>query len=207
MKSSSKRELNRLSDVVKALERIASEGSDERVDEIASLLKRVDEESVESLLRILRMDFGEASRLFGTHLLKRIVSEALGSITPFKQSEVEELLEAGRVSEALRKRSRALISEGLSVNQAYNGMVEACRISGKGSIGFKAKKLASLLNKSSEEEALFIISVLIGERRGVGDETILKALEKAFNTRLDDAIGSGEFYEKVKRLIRECGTK
>ncbi|MEM2487765.1 MAG: hypothetical protein QXR44_04170 [Thermoproteota archaeon] len=195
------------SEVVEALNKLDYESDDEAVNEIASLIERVDEKHVESLLRILRMDFGEASRLFGTRLLKRIVSEALASITPLKQSEAEELIETGRVREALRKRSRVLIDRKLSISQVYTGILEVCRVSGKGSIGSKAGELASLLNKSSEEEAVFIVGMLINGSRRISDRLLIRALEKAFNTRLEDALGSGEFYERVKRLVEECKTK
>ncbi|MQK95479.1 hypothetical protein, partial [Escherichia coli] len=110
--------------------------------------------------------------------------EALASITPLKQNDVEELLENGKVGEILRRRSRILIDEGLSISQVYTSMLEVCRVSGKGSIGSKARKLANLLSKSSEEEAVFIVSMLIHGERKISDELLIKALEKAFNTRL-----------------------
>ncbi|MEM1557466.1 MAG: hypothetical protein QXI11_01660 [Thermoproteota archaeon] len=207
MTSLSRPLVDAFSEVVEALNKLDYESDDEAVNEIASLIERVDEKHVESLLRILRMDFGEASRLFGTRLLKRIVSEALASITPLKQSEAEELIETGRVREALRKRSRVLIDRKLSISQVYTGILEVCRVSGKGSIGSKAGELASLLNKSSEEEAVFIVGMLINGSRRISDRLLIRALEKAFNTRLEDALGSGEFYERVKRLVEECKTK
>ncbi|MBO3799672.1 MAG: hypothetical protein FGF52_01230 [Candidatus Brockarchaeota archaeon] len=207
MTSLSKPRIKMFSEVVEALNRLGFESEDEAVNEIASLIERVDEKHVESLLRILRMDFEEASRLIGTQLLIRIVSEALASITPLKQNDVEELLENGKVGEILRRRSRILIDEGLSISQVYVGMLEVCRVSGKGSIGSKARKLANLLSKSSEEEAVFIVSMLIHGERKISDELLIKALEKAFNTRLDSAMGSEGFYERIKQLIKECRTR
>ncbi len=192
------------SEVVRVLNKLEMESEEEKASNIASLLKSVDENSVESLLRILRMDFGEASRIVGTRLARRIVSEAVASITSRRQSEVEELLEKGSVDEALRRRSRALTGESLTISQAYSGMLEACRISGKSSIGSKASKLASLLNKASDEEAAFIVSTLIQGGRRVSDGLLLKALEKVFGKSLGNSIGSKDFYEKARRLVKEC---
>jgi ATP-dependent DNA ligase len=195
------------SEVVRVLNKLEMESEEEKVSSIASLLKSVDENNVKSLLRIFRMDFGEASRIVGTHLARKIVSEAIASITSRRQSEVEELLEAGRVDEALSGRSIALTGGGLTVNQAYSGMLEACKVSGKGSIGSKAGVLARLLNKASDEEAVFIVRTLIRGERQVSDELLVKALEKAFGKPLSDAPNYGDFYERTRRLVEECKTK
>lgn len=207
MTSSNRNVTESFSQVVRVLNRLKTESEEEKVNSISSLLKSVDEKSFESLLRILRMDFGEASKILGTRLVKRIVSEAVANITFRRLSEVEELLEAGRVGEALRGRSRTLTGGGLTISQAYSGMLEACRVSGKGSIGFKAVKLARLLNKASDEEAVFIVSTLIRGERQVGDKLLLKALEKSFGKPLSDAVGSEDFYEKARRMVEECETK
>ncbi|MEM2584237.1 MAG: hypothetical protein QXU09_02700 [Thermoproteota archaeon] len=207
MTSSNKYVTEDFSEVVRVLNRLKVESEEEKVGSIASLLKSVDEKSFESLLKMLRMDFGEASKILGTHLARRIVSEAVASITSRRQSEVEELLEAGGVGEALRGRSRALTGRGLTISQAYSGMLEVCRVSGKGSIGSKAGRLARLLNKASDEEAVFIVSTLTRGERQVDDRLLLEALEKAFGKPLSDAAGSEDFYEKARRLVEECGTK
>jgi hypothetical protein len=200
MKSLNKKGFNELKEVIKALERMEAVSDKDAVREMASLLARVDREHVESLLRIVRMDFGEASRLFGTNLIKRVVSEAMASIAPLKQSEAEELLEAGRIGEVLRRRSRVLTERGVSINQAYLGIVDACGISGKSSIGSKAKALANLLNKASIEEAVFIINLLTGKGRRVSDELVLKAVAEAFQVSPDD-VKSLDVYEAVKQGI------
>ncbi|MCS7138482.1 MAG: hypothetical protein NZ873_00280 [Crenarchaeota archaeon] len=193
--------ISKLSEVIEVLSRINLENDEETVRDIASLLRRVEEEHMESLLRILRMDFGEATRLMGTNILKKIVSEAVANITSLKQSRVEELIETGRIREAICKKNRILTSEGLSISQAYQGMLEACRLSGKGSISSKVRILEGLLSKSSEEETVFIINTLTQGRKAISYELIIRALEKLYNTQFGEATISGEFYEKVKKML------
>ncbi|MBO3769714.1 MAG: hypothetical protein JTT15_04895 [Candidatus Brockarchaeota archaeon] len=207
MKSLDEPKVSKFSEVVKVLNRISLESENEAVESITSLLRRVDREYIESLLRILRMDFGEASRLLGTSLMKKIVSEAVASITSLKLSEVEELIEAGRISGIVSKKSSVLTEEGLSIGQVYQRILEACRIRGKGSISSKSRVLASLLSKSSEEEAIFIINMLTRGRKVVSDELLIRALEETFNTSFRDNLISEDFYEKVKRMIEECRMK
>lgn len=203
---------------VEVLNRLEEQGLDreDAARDIAALLKTVDAEQVESLLRIMRMDFGEASRIIGTHLARRIVSEALASITPLKHGEVEDLLRSGKIGEALSRRSTTLIEEGLSVSQAYMEILDACSISGKGSIGSKASRLAGLLNRASEGEALFILSMLLGKRRPVSDELILRASGEAFYGSADNGVKmigeearAGDIYKVIKKAVknaRRCRT-
>ncbi|MEM2939950.1 MAG: hypothetical protein QW304_00135 [Thermoproteota archaeon] len=199
--------------IVEALNRLEHESDrDKAVREIALLLKTVDAEQVESLVKIMRMDFGEASRIVGTHLARRIVSEALASITPLKHSEVEDLLQTGKIGEALSRRSTVLLGEELTVDQAYTRILDACSVSGKSSISVKAKSLAGLLNKSSSEEAAFILSIMLGKRRPVGDELILRAVEEAFYgsagnrfRMISSKASGGDIYKAVKQAVENAG--
>ncbi|MEM2981170.1 MAG: hypothetical protein QW385_07415 [Thermoproteota archaeon] len=199
--------------IVEALNRLEHESDrDKAVREIALLLKTVDAEQVESLVKIMRMDFGEASRIVGTHLARRIVSEALASITPLKHSEVEDLLQTGKIGEALSRRSTVLLGEELTVDQAYTRILDACSVSGKSSISVKAKSLAGLLNKSSSEEAAFILSIMLGKRRPVGDELILRAVGEAFYgsagnrfRMISSKASGGDIYKAVKQAVENAG--
>lgn len=194
------------------LNRIERESDrDKAVQEIALLLKTVDARQVEILVRIMRMDFGEASRIVGTHLARRIVSEALASITPLKYCEVEELLQMSKIDEALSRRSVTILGEELNVDQAYFGILDVCSISGKGSINPKARRLAGLLNKASNEEAVFILSMLLGKLRPVEDELILRAAGEAFYGSVDKGVKMiGEeafredFYKAMKRAVENA---
>jgi hypothetical protein len=178
-------------DVAEVLNRLGrGMGEQNAVMEIAALFKKVDADCFETLLRIMRRDFGEASRLIGTHLLRRIVSEALARVTLLRQDEVEGLLQSGKLGEALSGRSSVLLEKGLSIDQAYLGMLEACRISGKSSIASKVKSLTRLLNKASDEEASLIINILLGKQDPVGDRLILKALGEAFHGSASIGVGA-----------------
>ncbi len=168
-------------DVAEALNRLSMLEEQDAVWEIAALFKKVDANCLETLLRIMRMDFGEASRLIGTHLLKRIVSEALAGITLLKQDVAEGLVQSGRLKDVLSRRSSILLEKRLSIDQAYLGMLEACRMSGKSSIASKVKSLTGLLNKASDEEAILIVNMLMGRQKPVDDRLILKALDEAFH--------------------------
>jgi|YelNatPaOPRAMG01_1025707.scaffolds.fasta_scaffold48038_3 hypothetical protein len=201
--------------LVEAFNRLEHESDrDKAVREIALLLKTVDAEQVESLVKIMRMDFGEASRIVGTHLARRIVSEALASITPLKHSEVEDLLQTGKIGEALSRRSTVLLEEELSLDQAYSRILDACSVSGKSSISVKAKILAGLLNKASNEEAAFILSIMLGKRRPVRDELILRAVGEAFYgsagngfRMIDGKASAGDIYKVVKQAIENAGRR
>lgn len=199
--------------IVEALNRLEHESDrDKAVLEIALLLRTVDAEQVESLVKIMRMDFGEASRIVGTHLARRIVSEALASITSLKHSEIEELLQTGKIGEALSRRSTVLLGEELTVGQAYTRILDTCSVSGKSSISVKAKSLAGLLNKASNEEAAFILSIMLGKRRPVGDELILRAVGEAFYGSAGNGFrmiggedSGGEIYKVVKQVVENAG--
>ncbi|MBO3832001.1 MAG: hypothetical protein FGF51_01245 [Candidatus Brockarchaeota archaeon] len=199
-------------DVAEVLNRLSVLGEQDAVREMAALFKKVDADCLETLLRIMRMDFGEASRLIGTYLMRRIVSEALAGITLLKQDEAEELVQSGRLRDVLSRRSSILLEKGLSIDQAYLGMLEACRISGKSSIAFKVKSLTGLLNKASDEEAFLIVNMLMGRQKPVDDRLILKALGEAFHGSAAAGIGmmGGEaglkdIYKVALQVVRNAG--
>ncbi|MBO3753913.1 MAG: hypothetical protein FGF53_03430 [Candidatus Brockarchaeota archaeon] len=199
-------------DVAEVLNRLSVLGEQDAVREMAALFKKVDADCLETLLRIMRMDFGEASRLIGTHLLRRIVSEALAGITLLKQDEAEVSVQSGRLRDVLSRRSSILLEKGLSIDQAYLGMLEACRISGKSSIGFKVKSLTGLLNKASDEEAFLIVNMLMGRQKPVDDRLILKALGEAFHGSAAAGIGmmGGEaglkdIYKVALQVVKNAG--
>lgn len=179
---------------------------------MVALFKKVDAGCFGTMLKIMRRDFEEASRLIGTHLLRRMVSEALARITPLRQDEVEELLESGRLKEVLSRRSSGLLERGLDIEQAYLGMLEACRISGKGSISSKVKGLAVLLSKASDEEAVLIANILTGRQKPVDDGLILKALEEAFRGSVSMGTGTTcggghpkDVYRIAMRVVEDVG--
>lgn len=186
-------------------------GEKDAVRELAALFKKVDAGCFETLLRIVRKDFGEASRLIGTSLLRRIVSEALASITMLRQDEVESLLQSGGLKKILSRRSSMLLEKGLSIDQAYLGMLEACRLSGKSSTASKVKSLTVLLSRSSNEEATFIVNMLMGKQGCVSDELILRALGEAFRGSVNIREITGEasllsdFYKVVTQVIKNAG--
>ena len=200
-------------DVAEVLNRLGGGiGEQNAVMEMAALFKKVDADCFETLLRIMRRDFGEASRLIGTHLLRRIVSEALAKVTLLRQDEVEGLLQSGKLGEALSGRSSVLLEKGLSIDQAYLGMLEACRISGKSSIASKVKGLTRLLNKASDEEAILIINILVGKQDPVSDVLILKALGEAFHGSARIGMGAmneenylGDIYKVAMRVVENAG--
>lgn len=199
-------------DVAEALNRLSGLGEQDAVREMAALFKKIDADCLETLLRIMRRDFGEASRLVGTHLLRRIVSEALARITLLKQDVAEGLVQSGRLRDVLNRRSSILLEKGLSIDQAYLGMLEACRISGKSSIASKVKSLTGLLNKASDEEAILIVNMLTGRQEPVDDRLILRALGEAFHGSA--ATGSGiineeapvkDIYKVAMQVVKNAG--
>ncbi|MCX8184112.1 MAG: hypothetical protein N3F08_06820 [Crenarchaeota archaeon] len=198
-------------DVAGVLNRLSGLEEQDTVCEIAALFKKVDSNCIENLIRMMRMDFGEASRLIGTHLLRRIVSEALAGITLLKQDMVEGLVQSGRLKDVLSRRSSILLEKGLSIDQAYLGMLEACRISGKSSITFKVKSLTGLLSKASDEEAILIVNILMGRQKPVDDRLILKALDEAFHGSTAGVGMAGEeaslkdIYKVVLQVVKNAG--
>ncbi|MGQ9595944.1 MAG: hypothetical protein ACUVQY_04190 [Thermoproteota archaeon] len=181
------------------------------VDELVSFLRRVDRSSAINAIRILRGDFGEASKPIGTHLMRRIVSEALANVTPMKHSEIEELMERGELRKVISSRGTRLIQGSLSIDETYRGMLDVCAISGKGSIGYKAKSLVRLLNKASDEDAYLIIKILLGEHPKMDDELILRAVGKVAYGSEEKLIGTnwhsipGSIYRAVERALGESG--
>ncbi|MGQ9478770.1 MAG: hypothetical protein ACUVQ0_01950 [Thermoproteota archaeon] len=147
------------------------------IDSIATIIRSNPEEA-EFIMRMLKMDFGEASRLLGTHLIKRIVSEALAMTTPLSRRDVEDLLEKNSLEILFKSKSSTLFERHLSIRQVYFEMLDVCRIKGKSSIGPKARKLACLLGRVSREEAIFIVSVLTGRQRPLEDEAILRITDE-----------------------------
>jgi len=200
-------------DVAEVLNRLSrGMGEQNAVREMAALFKKVDADCFETLLRMMRRDFGEASRLIGTHLLRRIVSEALARVTLLRQDEVEELLHSGKLGEVLSRRSNVLLERGLSIEQAYLGMLEACRISGKSSIASKVKSLAWLLSRASDEEAILIVNMLMGRQDPVGDRLILKALGEAFHGSASIGVETmneenylKDIYKVAMQVVRNAG--
>jgi hypothetical protein len=199
-------------DVAEALNRLSGLEEQDAVREMAALFKKIDADCLETLLRIMRRDFGEASRLVGTHLLRRIVSEALARITLLKQDVAEGLVQSGRLKDVLNRRSSILLEKELSIDQAYLGMLEACRISGKSSIASKVKSLAGLLNKASDEEAILIVNMLMGRQKPVDDRLILRALGEAFHGSA--ATGAGitneegslkDIYKVAMQVVKNAG--
>ncbi|MEM2930195.1 MAG: hypothetical protein QW797_04990 [Thermoproteota archaeon] len=187
-------------------------GEKDAILELAALFKKVDVSCFETLLRIMRKDFGEASRLIGTSLMRRMVSEALASIATLRQDEAESLLESGRLREAFgSRRSSTLLEKGLSIDQAYLGMLEACRLSGKSSMASKVKRLTMLLSRSSEEEAILIVNMLVGKHGGVSDRLILKALREAFggSAVIEEIMGEAnrlrDFYKVAMQIVENAG--
>jgi hypothetical protein len=204
-------ESKRFQNVAEVLNRLNELNEENAIRVMVALFKKVDANCLETLLRIMRMDFGEASRLIGTHLLKRIVSEALARITPLKQDMVERLVRSGRLDDVLKRRSSILLEKELSIEQAYLGMLEACEVSGKSSIASKVKSLAGLLNKASDEEVVLIINMLTGRQKPVDDRLILKALSEAFCSSAATGMGIineqdfQDIYKVAMQVVKNAG--
>ncbi len=114
-----------------------------------------------------------------------------------------------------KKKQQSLLSRDMDVTYVYNAFVKIAKISGAGSQELKIKYLTELLNNADSLSARFIIRFVTGELRlGVGDPTILdalsvchvgdkslrKQLERAYNVCADMGYVARMFFESPEKI-------
>jgi DNA ligase-1 len=191
-----------LRDLAEAAEQLKrTTGRREMVRRLAEVLRRAaadEREPVVYLLQAqLRPPFEGIEIGLGEKLLVEILAAAYGTSTQTVTRRLARLGDLGLVAEAL---AGPLRGRSLTVQQAYERLLEVARIAGTGSVQRKTARMADLLRRASPQEAKFLVRVAQGRLRlGVGDQTILEAaalaafgdarkkprLEHAYNVRAD----------------------
>jgi DNA ligase-1 len=133
----------------------------------------------------------------GERLLIRVLARASGQTDARITRRYKQLGDLGLVAEAVMAGPRR---GPLSVERAYDALLEVARAGGAGAVEQKIRRLSALLQQATPIEARYLVRIVQGRLRlGVGDATILEAaaagalgdrarkslIEQAYNVRCD----------------------
>ncbi|HTS90106.1 MAG TPA: ATP-dependent DNA ligase [Gemmatimonadales bacterium] len=169
------------------------------VELTADLLRRAGERSAERVVYLLqgrlRPPYEGLEIGVGEQLLTATLAKAYHCSRATVSRRLERLGDLGLVAEALSSEPKGA---RLTVDQAFDALLEVAHTSGAGSVEGKISRMATLLGRADSVEARYLVRIAQGRLRlGVGDQTVLEAaalaalgdrakkplLEHAYNVR------------------------
>ncbi len=175
----------KLAGVLEELEKTSSGNALREI--LAEFLKKVPEEEIKvvcylTLGQIASEYDGAVLGLADKSVLKSIAA-AGGTDLSKVQKVMKETGDAGLTAEKiLQHKPRTLVPVGkLTIHELFDKLHKIASTSGAGSQEEKSKILVSLLQKSSSQEAKYVVRIALGTLRlGAGDMTLLDALAIAY---------------------------
>jgi DNA ligase-1 len=181
---------------------------------LADLFKNTDKNVIDKVVYLIQgklwPDFtGQPEIGIGEKFLIKAISIATSAKEEEIEREFKNLGDLGQVTFNLKQNTQnssilsyfgSQISQGLTVEEAYDDLVKIATSQGEGSRDIKIRLLAGLLKKASPLEAKYLVRFVDGRLRvGIGDATVLDALaitfgggqnfrpliERAYNLRAD----------------------
>ncbi len=181
---------------------------------LADLFKNTDKSVVDKVVYLIQgklwPDFtGQPEIGIGEKFLIKAISIATSAKEEEIEKEFKNLGDLGQVAFNLKQNTQnssilsyfgSQISQGLTVEEAYDDLVKIAISQGEGSRDIKIRILAGLLKKATPLEAKYLVRFVDGRLRvGIGDATVLDALaitfgggqnfrpliERAYNLRAD----------------------
>ncbi|MCD6576327.1 MAG: ATP-dependent DNA ligase [Nanoarchaeota archaeon] len=154
----------------------------------------------------------------------KMLEKAIARATGTDIKKVKELYkkkgDLGLVAEALsgKVKNKLIKPKELTLAEVYNGFLKTAKVSGTGAVDQKISIIAGLLSRADPKEAKYIARFVIGRLRlGIGDPTIMdslsqakvgdrslrKDLERAYNLCSDLGLVAKTFFEKGIDAIRK----
>jgi len=181
---------------------------------LADLFKNTDKTVIDKVVYLIQgklwPDFtGQPEIGIGEKFLIKAISIATSAKEEEIEKEFKNLGDLGQVAFNLKQNTQnssilsyfgSQISQGLTVEEAYDDLVKIATSQGEGSRDIKIRILAGLLKKATPLEAKYLVRFVDGRLRvGIGDATVLDALaitfgggqnfrpliERAYNLRAD----------------------
>jgi len=205
----------------------------EKIEILKELFKKVNVNEIDKLIYltqgILYPNFVDEPPI---GIAEKIAVKAISKMSGLKESEIKKLIdEKGEIGDAIitimkrKKKIKTLDTffgkdesnkkdKDLSINEIYTKLYEIAHLVGKGSTLKKIDLVAELLSQLTEEEAKYILRIILGKLRlGIADMTIINALSVAFTGNKENKILIEKKYNiypdlgKIGKILAEKGLK
>ena len=191
---------------------------------LSNLFRKTSNEDINKLIYICQERIKPAYEGVEIGMAERMLEKAIARATGTDIKKVKELYkkrgDLGLVAENFsgNHKSRLVKPKELTLSEVYNGFLKAAKVSGAGAVDKKISIIVELLSRANPKEAKYIARFVIGRLRlGIGDPTILdslskakvgdrslrKELEHAYNLCSDLGFVAKTFFEKGIKAIRK----
>ena len=190
---------------------------------LSELFKKTPKDEIDKLIYIAQerilpsfegVEIGMAERM-----LEKAISRAMGADLKRVKELYKKKGDLGLAAEELaKKQSQKLVKpKELSLAEVYNGFFQAAKVSGSGAVDQKINVITGLLSRASPIESRYISRFVIGRLRlgigsptlmdslskaKVGDRSLRKALENAYNLCSDLGLVAKTFFEKGEKGLK-----
>jgi len=195
------------------LERLEKEASRNKITEILSnLFKESSADEIDKIVYLLLGQIAPNYQGLVLNMAEKMMIRVIAKTSKVSEDKVTELYkkegDLGDVSFKLIKGK----SDGLSVNNVYEKLVEIANDSGLGSQERKVTKLAKLLSNLDPLSAKYVCRIPVGKLRlGFSDMTILDALsfmlkgDKSARKEIEAAFNVSVDTGKIAKAVKEKG--
>ncbi len=191
---------------------------------LSQLFKKTPHSDIDKLIYICQERIKPAYEGIEIGMAERMLEKAISRATGTDLKKVKELYkkkgDLGLVAEALsgKVKNKLVKPKELTLAEVYNGFLKTAKVSGTGAVDQKISIISGLLSRANPKEAEYIARFVIGRLRlGIGDPTIMdslskakvgdrslrKDLERAYNLCSDLGLVAKTFFEKGILAIRK----